>query len=99
MISIETGAALFVAGMAAGVALHRLIMAMVLEKAPDDICAYCEWLGQKSRHKNDGSSKKKSTCYPEELEIRVGGYDAEIFREGLKAFRKATDDKREDSEA
>lgn len=44
--------ALFLVGVAIGMALHRLIMAMVLEKSPDTLCAYCEWLGRKrSRHK------------------------------------------------
>lgn len=45
-------AALFLVGIAAGMALHRLIMAIVLGKSPDTLCAYCEWLGRKrSRHK------------------------------------------------
>ena len=39
--------ALFVAGVAAGIALHRLIMALILDHGPDDKCAYCEWLGRK----------------------------------------------------
>ena len=44
--------ALFLVGMVVGMALHRLIMAMGLERSPDTICAYCEWLGRKrSRHK------------------------------------------------
>ncbi|MFR8953988.1 MAG: hypothetical protein ACLVH7_07750 [Flavonifractor plautii] len=44
--------AMFFIGIAVGMALHRLIMAMVLEKSPDTLCAYCEWLGRKrSRHK------------------------------------------------
>lgn len=42
----------FLIGAAVGMALHRLIMAMVLEKYPDDICVYCEWLDRKrSRHR------------------------------------------------
>lgn len=46
------GVALFLVGVAVGMALHRLIMAMVLEKSPDTLCAYCKWLGRKrSRHK------------------------------------------------
>ena len=43
--------AVFIVGMAAGMALHRLIMFLVLDASPDNICAYCEWLGRKrSRH-------------------------------------------------
>jgi len=43
--------ALFLIGIAVGIALHRLIMAMVLEKCPDTRCAYCEWCyRKKSRH-------------------------------------------------
>ena len=42
--------------------------------------------------------KQLPVC-PKDIEIRVGGNEAEIFREGLKAFRKATDDKREDNKA
>lgn len=38
-------------GMALGIALHRLIMAIVLEHSPDDMCAYCEWLGRKKHHR------------------------------------------------
>ena len=42
---------LFLLGIAVGIALHRLIMAMVLEKCPDTRCAYCEWnRRKKSRH-------------------------------------------------
>ncbi len=44
--------ATFLFGGAFGVALHRFIMTQVLEKSPDTLCAYCEWLGRKkSRHK------------------------------------------------
>lgn len=45
--------ALFLVGIAVGIGIHRLIMAMVLERSPDtSLCAYCEWLGRKrSRHK------------------------------------------------
>lgn len=43
---------LFIVGVACGIALHRFIMALVLENSPDTLCAYCEWLGRKkSRHK------------------------------------------------
>lgn len=42
----------FILGVGAGMGLHRILMAFVLDKAPDDLCAYCEWLGRKkSRHK------------------------------------------------
>lgn len=45
-------AAVFLLGITVGIILHRLIMAMVLDKAPDSQCAYCEWLNRKkSRHK------------------------------------------------
>lgn len=37
----------FIAGMSAGIALHRAIMAFVLCKAPDSICAYCEWMDRR----------------------------------------------------
>lgn len=39
--------ALLFVGIALGIALHRFIMALVLEKSPDTLCAYCEWLGRK----------------------------------------------------
>ena len=39
--------ALFFAGIAVGIALHRFIMAIVLERSPDTLCAYCEWIGRK----------------------------------------------------
>lgn len=52
---MEVIVATFIAGVACGIALHRLIMAIVLERCPDDKCAYCEWLGRKkSRHKGGG---------------------------------------------
>ena len=42
---------LFLAGVAVGIALHRVIMALVLEMNPDTMCAYCKWLGKrKGRH-------------------------------------------------
>ncbi len=40
---------LFILGNATGIALHRFIMAIVLQRSPDTICAYCEWLGMKRR--------------------------------------------------
>ena len=36
--------AVFILGAAAGIALHRLIMALVLDQCPDDRCSYCQWL-------------------------------------------------------
>lgn len=48
----STIAAVFIAGIGAGIAIHRLIMVIVLEKSPDDLCTYCEWLERKkSRQK------------------------------------------------
>lgn len=45
------GVALFLVGVTVGIGVHRLVMAMVLERSPDTLCAYCEWLGRKrSRH-------------------------------------------------
>ena len=41
--------ALFFIGVAVGIALHRLIMAMVLERSPDTLCTYCEFFRQKKR--------------------------------------------------
>ena len=44
--------AVLIAGVAAGIGLHRFIMAIILERSPDSVCSYCEWLGRKkSRHK------------------------------------------------
>lgn len=44
--------ALFLVGVAVGMMLHRLIMALVLYEAPDTLCAYCKWAGRKkNRHK------------------------------------------------
>lgn len=51
MVSTEGAVALFILGNATGIALHRFIMALILEKSPDTICAYCEWLGMKRRRK------------------------------------------------
>ncbi len=39
---------LFIIGMAAGIALHRLIMALILWCDPDSSIAFCCW-----RHKKD----------------------------------------------
>lgn len=51
MISTELAIAIFITGMAVGIALHRLIMAVVLECDPDTKCAYCEWTHKKKcRH-------------------------------------------------
>lgn len=48
--------ATFILGVAAGIALHRFLMAYVLEESPDTTCAYCKWLNKKKgRHsKCDG---------------------------------------------
>lgn len=40
-------AAIFIAGIAAGIALHRFFMAIALDRSSDSICAYCEWYGRK----------------------------------------------------
>ena len=51
-MAISTLAAVFIAGIAGGIALHRLFMVIVLEKSPDRLCTYCEWLERKkSRQK------------------------------------------------
>lgn len=34
----------FILGIAVGVGLHRLIMALVLNKCPDNHCSYCQWI-------------------------------------------------------
>ena len=52
---METQIALFIAGIAAGVGLHRLFMAFVLYNCPDTRCAYCEWLCRKKLKKVDVS--------------------------------------------
>lgn len=41
----------FIVGAVAGILIHRFIMALVLEKSPDTICAYCEWMGRKDKHR------------------------------------------------
>lgn len=51
MIGIEKAVALFIVGMAVGIGLHRLIMALVLENSPDTTCAYCEWRDRKYRER------------------------------------------------
>lgn len=54
---------LFPVGVAVGMALHRLIMAMVLEKSPDTLCAYCEWLGRKKHHHKRLAERKEKADY------------------------------------
>jgi hypothetical protein len=44
MVSKAMAIALFIAGIAVGIAVHRVIMAMVLDDDPDTKCAYCSWL-------------------------------------------------------
>ena len=52
MSSILENVGIFLGGIGTGIALHRMLMGFVLDKWPDDLCAYCEWLGRKkSRHK------------------------------------------------
>jgi len=51
LVSKELAVALFILGVATGIALHRLIMAMILNKSPDTLCAYCEWLREKQNHR------------------------------------------------
>lgn len=38
-------------GIGLGIAIHRFIMALVLNSSPDTTCAYCRWIGGKGRHK------------------------------------------------
>lgn len=40
----------FVLGIGVGIAVHRFIMAWVLDRDPDTMCAYCEWMGRKKNH-------------------------------------------------
>lgn len=47
---MEKYVAVFVLGAAAGIALHRLIMAIVLRKCPDERCSYCQWVKRYRRH-------------------------------------------------
>lgn len=42
---------IFIVGAAVGILIHRFIMALVLENSPDTICAYCEWMGRKEKHR------------------------------------------------
>lgn len=49
---LEKIIAAFIVGMVAGIGLHRLLMAMILERSPDDICAYCEWLERKKENRH-----------------------------------------------
>ena len=52
MVPKDFAEALFILGIALGIALHRGLMAFVLWTSPDNICAYCEWFGRKkNRHK------------------------------------------------
>ena len=51
MVPLELAIALFIAGMAAGIALHRLLMAFILRKAPDSMFAYCEWMDRRKRYR------------------------------------------------
>lgn len=52
MVTSETAWALLILGISLGIALHRLLMALVLKASPDSLCAYCKWLNKKrSRHK------------------------------------------------
>lgn len=44
MIKIVESLAIFILGAAVGIAVHRFVMMYVLCRAPDDRCAYCEWL-------------------------------------------------------
>ena len=36
-------------GIALGIVLHRLLIALVLHESPDSLCAYCKWLNWKRR--------------------------------------------------
>ena len=51
----------FIAGMSAGIALHRAIMAFILCKAPDGICSYCEWMDRRPRR--PGGPKRLSLIH------------------------------------
>ena len=51
-MDLEIVVTTFLLGVAIGIAIHRFIMALVLEKSPDTLCGYCEWLRTKrNRHK------------------------------------------------
>ena len=51
MYPIVEAVTIFLGGIGAGIALHRILMGFVLDKCPDDLCAYCEWLGRKKNHR------------------------------------------------
>lgn len=53
-------AAIFMAGIAAGIALHRFFMAIVLDRSSDSICAYCEWYGRKRDRQKYGRRCEQS---------------------------------------
>lgn len=52
---MEEKLAILFLGMALGVALHRLVMAFVLWKPPDNRCSYCQWVKK-------GSSQMEMRC-------------------------------------
>lgn len=43
--------AVLIVGMAIGIGVHRLIMAIVLEQAPDTIDSYKKWMAKEKRHR------------------------------------------------
>lgn len=43
----------FLLGMTAGMWLHRVIIEIVVDNAPDSLCAYCQWHELKKRHKKE----------------------------------------------
>lgn len=47
VVTTEMAVALFIAGMGAGIVVHRVIMAIALGKSPDTMCVHCEWLGRR----------------------------------------------------
>lgn len=50
---------MFLAGIAAGIMFHRLLMAIVLHQCPDTQCAYCRWL-KKSDARYKSAKKRRS---------------------------------------
>lgn len=38
---------IFLAGISIGILFHRFLMTLILERSPDTLCSYCEWLGRK----------------------------------------------------
>lgn len=57
--------AVFVIGVAAGIALTRLVIMTMLDRFPVTLCDYCEWHNKKNRLKSDGSRHtgfKDSSC-------------------------------------